>query len=84
MTKTPEKVPSIQVSTHVHVRRTNTMQITGAMLISFLRQAGLKVPYEAAVRFNVPDGGDWSNTSIDVDAENPVEIQWVETQESEQ
>lgn len=53
-----------------------SIELTGTMLVDMLRTAGHAIPKDAAVSFHVPGGGDWSHMSIDVDAENPLYIEW--------
>lgn len=36
------------------------------------------IPETADIYVQIPGGGDWSNTALDIDAENPVTIEWTE------
>lgn len=65
---------------------TCTLELTGKLLVELLINYGHHVPPNAEVYVCVPGGGDWSNTSLDVDAECPVKVRWktseVETKET--
>lgn len=52
------------------------LEITGAMLITLLREAGHPIPRDATVHFTVPGGGNWSNTAVEVDQEYPISVEW--------
>jgi hypothetical protein len=43
-----------------------------------LEQEGVIIPSDAKITVQVPGGGDWSNTELDVDDKNPVVVEWVE------
>lgn len=45
-------------------------------LLDLLNSSGAGIPENAEIYFQVPGGADWSNTAIDIDAENPVRIEW--------
>jgi hypothetical protein len=47
-------------------------------IVRLLRHAGVNIPDgpDICVDFLVPGGGDWSNTTVDVDAEHPVTVAW--------
>lgn len=51
-------------------------------LLKLLREQ-LHIPENADVYFQVPGGGDWSNTSVDVDDENPIHVKWTVTTDAE-
>lgn len=53
-----------------------TVELTGPLILYLLRWTGHKIPDGAAVTFTVPGGADWSNTSIDIDADNPIRVAW--------
>lgn len=67
----------------------NEIKITGAGLITLLNQElaaqgkGRPIPANATVVVGVPGGGDWSNTSLDIDERTPICIAWktIETEE---
>lgn len=50
--------------------------LTGADIVGLLIERGdlLESQRGAEVTFTVPGGGDWSNSTIDVDADNPVVV----------
>jgi hypothetical protein len=55
---------------------TSTLEVTGKLLVELLIAAGHYVPPNAEVYVCVPGGGDWSNTSLDVDTEHPIKVRW--------
>lgn len=67
----------------VTVTRHNSLVIDNAELRDMLRQRGFSVPANARIYFSVPGGGDWSNTDIDIDKDNPISIEWVVEQVQE-
>jgi hypothetical protein len=44
-----------------------------------LAQVMSGVPVDANIYIDIPGGGDWSNTSLDISSDNPVTIEWTET-----
>lgn len=42
------------------------------------------IPEKAKVYVSVPGGGDWSNTSLDLDADIPLVVTWDETRSTEE
>ena len=68
--------PAIQMQATIITDQKYKVEITGEMIIAMLRETGMTIPDSATVSFTVPGGGDWSNMSIDVDAENPVYAEW--------
>lgn len=81
------KKPSIKdAEVTVNVTSTKTTKkelvLTGDLIVSLL--APLGVPQDARVVFDVPGGGDWSNTSLDVDEDNPVYVRWKEESEHDE
>ena len=69
------KTPTVRTS--AHVKETHTLTLNREELLSLLAKAGQPIPASAAVLIQVPGGGDWSNTALDVDDDNPVVIRWV-------
>ena len=39
---------------------------------------GVIVPVNASVTFEVPGGGNWSGTDLDIDDDYPVVVEWTE------
>lgn len=46
--------------------------VTRSVLIRAIREAGIDVPDNAQVTFQVPGGGDYSNCEVDLDDEEQV------------
>jgi hypothetical protein len=61
-----------------------TLRLTREDMLQALRLLGVEISEDASVtiRMHVPGGGDWSNTDLDVDDENPIEVTILEVQES--
>lgn len=62
----------------------HTIRLTGKAIVELVNQE-LKaqgvdslIPDNATVEVGVPGGGDWSNTSLDIDQRTPVTIGWTE------
>lgn len=71
------------VTKTITTRTVNQVKIGRAELLCALAHAGYTdIPADARVEFDVPGGGDWSNTSIDIDDQNPLVITWEETSSS--
>lgn len=45
-------------------------------LQKLFQEAGISVPQNAEIYISVPGGGDWSNTSLDITEETPIEVSW--------
>lgn len=65
----------------VRTRIDREVRLNHRNIRELLEQQGLDIPTNARITIDVPGGGDWSNTSLDVDDANPVVITWSETQE---
>lgn len=73
--------PSLEITEKVtsRVKRTSTITLGRKELLYMLRQCvNGDIPEDVTIAFTTPGGGDWSNTSIDIDAENPVTASWIE------
>jgi len=73
------KHPKIETLVSSEVTRRYTVKLSGAEIVRMLAGLGcytLDIPPNAEIKFLVPGGGDWSNTAIDVDDENPVWVEW--------
>jgi len=57
------------------------LKLTDYDILNLLHKAGVEVPDDCEVVFTTPGGGDWSNTDIDIDAEYPITVRWVEKQD---
>lgn len=58
------------------------LEVPAKALIEALQAVGLAVPTDAEVYVQVPGGGDWSNTSLDIDDACPVVLTWQTKEES--
>ena len=57
--------------------------MTAEELLSLLRRDGQAIPKSGVgVSVRVPGGGDWSNTSLDIDDDTPIEITFTEIESS--
>lgn len=58
--------------------------LTGADIVDLLIESGIltEAQRKSEVTFRVPGGGDWSNITLDVDADNPVVITVVDRKEA--
>lgn len=68
----------------VKVTRTETrkrIELTDSSIRALLKMEGHNIPVKAAIFVEVPGGGDWSNTSLDISAA-PVIIAWSEVSET--
>jgi hypothetical protein len=45
-----------------------------------LEEQGVVLPASVSITVQVPGGGDWSNTALDVDDRNPVVVAWTEVE----
>jgi predicted ATP-dependent serine protease len=56
------------------------LEITRADILAYLASAKITnlPPRNADIFVQVPGGGDWSNTSLDISDENPVVVSWEE------
>lgn len=70
-----------KTKTTVTVRTEVRMEINRPFLIEMLEAQGHKIPAGADIYVQVPGGGDWSNTSLEVDHENPIIVTWTEIDE---
>jgi hypothetical protein len=63
----------------VTTRVTKRLELTGEDIRGLLEAAAdLQIPSTADIYIQIPGGGDWSNTSLDVDKKNPIVITWEE------
>ena len=71
------------LSRTTRTERRVTLRMTAEELLSLLRRDGQAIPKSGVdVTVRVPGGGDWSNTDIDVDSENPIKITFTEIESS--
>lgn len=75
--------------TTTRVERKHELKLDGEMIRDAISQELAaqgedRIPANATVTFWVPGGADWSNTSFDIDEENPVTIRWSIVEEIEQ
>lgn len=76
-----KKMSEVRLELHSTVcrREDYSLRVNGTHLLEMLRACGHVIPrdHRVKVEFVVPGGGDWSNTAVDVDDENPVVVSWV-------
>ena len=66
--------------------KVHRLTMSGADLIGVLNGGSIRdacrnvviIPRHAEVSFQVPGGGDWSNTRIEVDEDCPIVVTWKE------
>lgn len=76
-----------KTTTRTSIRRTHTIILTGDTLIALLRGKPHEVvsaipPLDAEVTVMVPGGGDWSNATLDIDGDTPIQITWTDVEET--
>jgi hypothetical protein len=68
------------------IRTTTTskhrLELTRKEIIEALQNDNYCVPNNAEVFVEVPGGGDYSNTTLDLDSDVPLIITWTETSET--
>ena len=68
------KRATVTQTTHRH-----ELRLSRNDLVALLRDAGMwAFPDDANVYVQVPGGGDWSNTALDIDDEHPIVVRWKE------
>jgi hypothetical protein len=75
----------IEHNTRTVTTRQHTMTVTGEELLDAINQeikamGKTSLPRDAEIIVNVPGGGDWSNTELDL-REYPVIVKWTEVEE---
>lgn len=65
-----------KIETVTKTEQSHRLELTGAGIITLLRDTGHSVARDAVVTFHVPGGGDWSSSDVQICAENPVYIEW--------
>jgi len=74
-------MPNLSRTTRTETRI--KLKMTGKELLELLRRDGQAIPKSGVdVTVRVPGGGDWSNTSLDIDDDTPIEITFTEITES--
>lgn len=54
-------------------------QISDQSIRDMLSMQGVNVPPEARIFIEVPGGGDWSNCSLGINEDCPINVCWEET-----
>lgn len=80
MNRPPPPLIGIHQSATVTTTKKFVATIDRKTLLDLLNSSGAGIPEGAEIYFQVPGGADWSNTVIDIDAENPVHIEWSTTE----
>lgn len=68
--------PAYIIKRNITTTERHEITLTGKDVLHLLRATGLRIPDKAIMEFAVPGGGDWSNTDIAVDGDNPLTISW--------
>lgn len=80
----PPLIPSPKVT--VNSTKVTVYTLNGQDILDLLIHAGIIPLSDAArliqIQFDVPGGGDYSNTTIDIDNENPVAVRVTERETS--
>lgn len=77
MSKISKAITTTVTSRHrINLERDDIVRALHALL-------SVNLPPDATIEFNVPGGGDWSNTSIDISRDNPIVVSWSETKTKE-
>ena len=76
-----------QIKTHVRTERHTRLQLSGTdirlAIARHLEAEGMPdLPRDAKLFVLVPGGGDWSNTSLDLD-EYPIHVEWTIIEEED-
>jgi hypothetical protein len=68
----------IKITTTTQRTERFRIELTGNDITKMLRNHPRfsDIPDRATISFHIPGGGDWSNTSIKIDDENPIYIEW--------
>ena len=74
--------PKMSVKTRAKITKDFRIEIDGEAFVKALQRTGLEIPLGAAIFVQVPGGGDWSNTSLDIDEDCPIIVTWTTTEES--
>ena len=64
------------------ISTTTGVSLSADDMRGLLRLAGVEVPDNAEVAFRIPGGGDWSNTTLDVD-DGELFVSWEVTEVKE-
>lgn len=67
-----------EIETTITTRRQHTVRLNRKMLLDALRRHWLldDLPDDVCITVTVPGGGDWSNTTLDIDDETPICVEW--------
>lgn len=79
----PETLPvagPMSIAKVVETRRKYSLNLTKVQLMAAFQMWGISVPDNARITMQVPGGGDWSNTAIELgDDVATLDINWEET-----
>jgi hypothetical protein len=73
----------IKIKMETTTTRTFRASLGRDALVRALRSVGIVVPKNGQIFVAVPGGGDWSNTSLHIGLDVPLEVQWSHTEETE-
>lgn len=72
----------MDINTFQTIKTTKTVTITKDDCIKMIRKFySLPVPQTAEICVKIPGGGDWSNTTLDIDGDSLIFIKWTEIEE---
>lgn len=71
----------IDIKTKTTVEQKHYIELDRCKFVTLLRQAGVDLPYNAGIFMQIPGGGNWSNTPLDIDDAH-LQIHYTTTDES--
>jgi hypothetical protein len=71
----------VEVTT-VRTERRKSIKLGFTAIRQLLEGQGVTLPANVSITVQVPGGGDWSNTELDIDDRSPVVVAWTEVEES--
>ncbi len=73
--------PFKPTNTSVSTTKISVYTLDGTDIIALVKNAGVIIPEGARVdvTFRIPGGGDWSNTTLDIDSDNPIHVKVTES-----
>jgi hypothetical protein len=74
--------PSVVSATTVRTETTRRVELGFTQIRLMLEAHGITLPAGARITVQVPGGGDWSNTELEVDDRCPVVVAWTEVTQS--
>lgn len=75
-------MPERSEHTKTVVTRRTHMEFERHDLLKALRALGYQIPDDADMFVQVPGGGDWSNTNLDIERDTNLHVRWTTVEES--